>query len=407
MVKPLRNIRVLDLSRILAGPWATQNLADLGAEVIKVEKPGIGDDTRQMGPPFLHDAETGEAGDAAYFMSCNRGKKSIAIDFTQEKGKALIRDLVKRADILVENYKVGALAKYGMDYESLRQENSELIYCSVTGFGQTGPYKDRAGYDYLIQGMSGLMSVTGERDDLPGGGPQRVGVAVSDLLTGMYATVAILAALRHRDQGGGGQHIDISLLDCQVGALVNQSMNFLVSGKAPVRLGTGHPNIAPYQVYQAADGHLILAVGNDTQFRRLCDAIGHSEVGTDPRFSTIRARVANREAMNDWLTPILKSRTVTEWEEILNKAQVPGGPINTIDRVFSDPHVVDRGMRLELPHPKYGTVPSVRNPIRFSETPLEFRDGPPLLGQHTAEVMDALGLSESEVDELKASGVIG
>ncbi|MCA0325338.1 MAG: CoA transferase [Proteobacteria bacterium] len=407
MSRLLSNIRVLDLSRILAGPWATQNLADLGADVIKIERPGEGDDTRHMGPPFMNDPSTGEPGDAAYFMCCNRGKKSVAIDFSQSQGQAVVRKLVQQADVLVENYKVGALAKYGLDYTSLKSVNPELVYCSVTGFGQTGPYKDRAGYDYLIQGMSGLMSVTGERDDLPGGGPQRVGVAVSDLMAGMYATVAILAALHHRDAGHGGQHIDISLLDCQVGALVNQGLNYLVSGQAPQRMGSGHPNIAPYAVYPAADGHLILAVGNDTQFRRLCEAIGQPDMGTDERFSTIRQRVAHRADLDAWLTPITRSRSVDDWVALLERAQVPGGPINDIARVFHDPHVMARGMRMELSHPKYGSVPSVRNPMRFSETPLEFKSAPPLLGQHTDQVLQALDLGPEDIAGLRQAGVLG
>jgi crotonobetainyl-CoA:carnitine CoA-transferase CaiB-like acyl-CoA transferase len=406
MSQPLSNVRVLDLSRILAGPWATQNLADLGAEVIKVEKPECGDDTRQMGPPFMHDRSTNEPGDAAYFMCCNRGKQSVTIDFTQPQGQALIRDLAKTADVLVENYKVGALKRYGLDFESLREINPGLIYCSVTGFGQTGPYKDRAGYDYLIQGMGGLMSVTGERDDLPGGGPQRVGVAVSDLLTGMYATVAILAALRHRDQGGPGQHIDISLLDCQVGTLVNQGLNYLTTGVEPKRMGTGHPNIAPYQVYPAQDGHIILAIGNDAQFRRFCEAVGQPEFAADPKFSTIRARVENRIELNSRLEAITCTRTVVNWIDMLEAVQVPCGPINTIDRVFKDPHVVARGMRIELDHVSYGSVPSIRNPIRFSETPLEFTMAPPALGQHTNQVLRTLGLSEDAIAGLHNEKII-
>ncbi len=406
MSKTLSNIRVLDLSRILAGPWATQNLADLGAEVIKVERPGSGDDTRHMGPPFLHTAETNEPGDAAYFMCCNRGKQSVTIDFSRPEGQALVRALAADADVLVENYKFGTLKKYGLDYESLREINPRLVYCSVTGFGQTGPYKDRAGYDFLIQGMAGLMSVTGERDELPGGGPQRVGVAVADILTGMYATVAILAALRHRDQGGGGQHIDISLLDCMVGSLVNQGMNYLTSGIPPGRMGTGHPNIAPYQVYPALDGHIILTIGNDTQFQRFCNAVEQPDFASDPRFRTIRDRVANRSAMNERLEAITRTRTVEEWVSLLETAQVPCGPINTIDRVFNDPHVVERGMRLNLTHPLYGPVPGINNPIRFSETPLNLTEPPPMLGQHTHQVLSRLGVSDEDLKQLQQSGIV-
>ncbi|OVZ59421.1 CoA transferase [Pigmentiphaga sp. NML080357] len=406
MTKPLANVRVLDLSRILAGPWATQTLADLGAQVIKVEKPGSGDDTRHMGPPFLTDPRDGSVGDAAYFMCCNRGKQSLTLDFTTADGQAVIRRLVAGADVLVENYKVGGLKKYGLDYDSLKGVNPGLVYCSVTGFGQSGPYKDRAGYDYLIQGMGGLMSVTGEQDGRPGGGPQRAGVAVADMLAGMYATVAILAALRHRDQGGGGQHIDISLLDCQVGTLANQGLNYLTTGVAPSRMGTGHPNIAPYQVYPASDGHIIIAVGNDTQFRRLCDAIGRPEYADDARFSTIRARVQNRDSLNAWLEAATIRRTVGEWVALLESAQVPCGPINTIDRVFADPHVMARAMRVDLPHPVYGSVPSIRNPIRFSGTPLHHDAAPPALGQHTEAVLRVAGFHDGEIERLRERGVI-
>ncbi|KAI3590330.1 L-carnitine dehydratase/bile acid-inducible protein F (plasmid) [Cupriavidus sp. U2] len=406
MSNALSNLTVLDLSRILAGPWATQNLADLGADVIKVEKPGSGDDTRHMGPPFFHDQRTGESGDAAYFMCCNRGKRSVTIDFTTAEGQELMRLLVARADVLVENYKVGTLAKYGLDFESLRKINPRLVYCSVTGFGQFGPYKDRAGYDYLIQGMGGLMSVTGEKDELPGGGPQRVGVAVADLLTGMYATVAILAALRKRDSEGVGQHIDISLLDCQVGTLANQGLNYLATGTAPVRMGSGHPNIAPYQVYPALDGHIILAVGNDVQFRRLCEAIGEPHRAFESQFSTIRARVENRVALNEWLTAITVMRTVSEWVTLLEQAGVPCGPINSIDRVFEDPHVIARGMQLEFPHPKYGPVPSIRNPIVMDGQSLPPTSSPPVLGQHTQEVLRSIGVEELHIHSLAQNGII-
>lgn len=406
MQKPLSHLRVLDLSRILAGPWATQNLADLGAEVIKIEKPGVGDDTRQMGPPFLQDQETGETGDAAYFMSCNRGKKSVSIDFSDPRGQQIVRELARGADVFVENYKVGALKKYGLDYESLREVNPDLVYCSVTGFGQTGPYKNRAGYDYLIQGMGGLMSVTGERDGVPGGGPQRAGVAVADLLAGMYATTGILAALQHRDRGHGGQHIDISLLDCMVGSLVNQSMNYLVTGKVPQRMGSGHPNIAPYAVYPAADGHLVLAVGNDGQFRRLCQAVGHPEMGVDRRFATIADRVHNRDEMDAWLVPVTRSRTLSEWTALLEQAHVPGGPINGMDQVFADEQVVARGMSARLPHARYGQVPTVRNPIRFSDIPMDPSGAPPVLGQHNDEILGSLDMTTQQIAQLRAAGVI-
>ncbi len=406
MSKPLSDIRVLDLSRILAGPWATQNLADLGATVIKVEQPGAGDDTRHMGPPFMQHQSTGERGDASYFMCCNRGKQSVTIDFTQADGQALIRLLATEADILVENYKVNGLRKYGLDYESLSSINPDLIYCSVTGFGQTGPYKDRAGYDYLIQAMSGLMSVTGERDDLPGGGPQRVGVAVSDLFSGMYATVAILSALRSRDQGKGGQHIDISLLDCQVGTLVNQGLNYLATGQSPSRMGNGHPNIAPYQVYHASNGHLILAIGNDSQFKKFCQVTGQADMASDPRYVTIRDRVNNRRSLNDWLDSVMIDRTVEDWVNLLEAAGVPCGPINSIGQVFDDPHIQARGMRLELTHPDYGQVPGIRNPIRFSKTPITYQNAPPSLGQHTESVLRDLGFGAEKISELRDRHVI-
>lgn len=405
MFMPLSDIRVLDLSRILAGPWATQNLADLGAEVIKIERPGLGDDTRQMGPPFMQDA-SGNAGDAAYFMACNRGKKSITIDFTQPEGQQLVRSLAATADVIVENYKVGGLRKYGLDYDSVSSINPNLVYCSITGFGQSGPYKDRAGYDYLIQAMSGLMSITGERDDLPGGGPQRVGVAVSDIISGMYATVAILSALRHKEHGHGGQYIDISLLDCQVGTLANQALNYLTTNVAPQRMGTGHPNIAPYQVYEANDGHLILAIGNDGQFERFCAAIDRPEVAADPRFATIRDRVQHRAQLNAWLEEVMAQRGVDAWVSLLEVAQVPCGPINSIDRVFDDPQVQARGMRVDLPHEEYGTAPGVRNPIVFSKTPIDHHQAPPMLGQHTNTVLSSLGLSADAIENLRRKNVI-
>lgn len=384
---PLSGVRVLDLTRILAGPWATQNLADLGAEVIKIEKPEGGDDTRKMGPPFVQDSRTGEDGDAAYFLSCNRGKESVAIDIASSEGRRLVRALARHCDVLVENYKVGGLAKYGLDYASLHAELPDLVYCSITGFGQTGPYKQRAGYDYLIQGMGGLMSVTGEPDGQPGGGPQRAGVALADIMSGMYAALAIVAALRHRDNGGGGQHIDISMLDVQVGVLVNQGMNFLTTGKAPERMGNGHPNIAPYQWFRATDGHVIFAVGNDLQFQRMAQAMGQPHIGQDQRFATIALRVKNRDALVPLLSAIVAAHSVDYWISAMEAVDVPCGPINTIDRVFADPHVQARGLRMDLPHSRAGVVSSVANPMRFSETPITYRNGPPALGEHTHEVL--------------------
>lgn len=407
MPGPLSGVRILDLTRILAGPWATQNLADLGAEVIKIEKPGCGDDTRQMGPPFLHDARTGERADAAYFLSCNRGKESVAIDLALPEGRALVRALAAECDVLIENYKVGGLAKYELDYPTLHAALPELIYCSVTGFGQTGPYRQRAGYDYLIQGMGGLMSVTGERDDRPGGGPQRAGVALADILSGMYATVAILAALRHRDQGGGGQHIDIGMLDVQVAVLANQGINYLTTGVPPRRMGAGHPNIAPYQPFPAADGYIILAIGNDAQFRRMCHAMERDDIGADPRFRTIGERVAHVDALTPLLESITRTRTIDAWVAAMEAVDVPCGPVNTIDRVFADEQVKSRGMQLELEHSRYGRVPSIGNPMRLSETPVAYRLGPPALGEHThATLRRVLGLSDTELDSLGRAGVI-
>ncbi len=404
---PLAGVRVLDLTRILAGPWATQNLADLGAEVIKIEKPDGGDDTRKMGPPFVRDIRTGEEADAAYFLSCNRGKASVAIDIATPEGRRLVKALAAQCDVLVENYKLGGLARYGLDYASLHAELPDLVYCSITGFGQTGPYAQRAGYDYLIQGMGGLMSVTGERDGVPGGGPQRAGVALADILSGMYAALAIVAALRHRDQGGGGQHIDIAMLDVQVAVLANQGMNYLTTGVAPQRMGTGHPNIVPYQAFRAADGHLILAVGNDAQFRKMAQAMGRPDIGNDPRFRTIAQRVAHRDALVPMLEEIIAMRPIDHWVAAMEAVDVPCGPINTIDRVFADPQVRSRGVRMELPHQRAGTVPSVANPMRFSATPVRYHQGPPGLGEHTADVLQRLlGASDEELRTWSANHVI-
>lgn len=404
---PLAGVRVLDLTRILAGPWATQNLADLGAEVIKIENPDGGDDTRKMGPPFVRNAVTGENSDAAYFLAANRGKESVAIDITTPEGSKLVRALAAKCDVLVENYKVGGLAKYGLDYDSLRAEMPELIYCSITGFGQTGPYRQRAGYDYLIQGMGGLMSVTGEPDSEPGGGPQRAGVALADILSGMYASMAILAALRHRDAGGSGQHIDIGMLDVQVATLANQAMNYLTTGRAPGRMGKGHLNIVPYGAFPASDGHLILAVGNDTQFRRMAQAMDRPDIGDDPRFATIALRVANRDVLIPMLEAITRTRSIDAWVTAMETVDVPCGPINTIDRVFADPQVQARGMRLDLPHRASQSVPSVANPIRFSVTPIQYGEGPPALGQHTRAVLQrVLGVADEALHELAAQGAI-
>jgi len=404
---PLEGIRVLDLTRILAGPWATQNLADLGAEVIKVENPEGGDDTRKMGPPFVRNLASGDISDAAYFLATNRGKKSVSINISTPSGQKLIRDLAAKCDVLVENYKVGGLSKYGLDFDSLSSELPHLIYCSITGFGQSGPYRFRAGYDYLIQAMGGLMSVTGEPDDMPGGGPQRAGVALADVLSGMYATLAILAALRHRDAGGAGQYIDISMMDVQVATLANQAMNYLTTKQVPNRMGKGHMNIVPYGTFPALDGYLILAVGNDSQFRKMALAMNRPEIGNDPRFATIAQRVTNRNILVPMLEAITATRTIDAWVKIMESVDVPCGPINTIDRVFADPHVRARGLQMELPHHDCGTVPSVANPIRLSATPIHYSNGPPALGEHTREVLKRLlGIGEDQISMWGASGVI-
>ncbi len=406
MAGPLKGLRVLDLSRILAGPWATQCLADLGAEVIKVENPKGGDDTRTWGPPFFdNDGEPV----SAYYMCANRGKQSVGIDMATAEGQALIKQLADESDILVENFKVGGLKKYGLDYTSLAEANPGLIYCSITGFGQTGPYKDRPGYDLLIQGLGGLMSITGETDDLPGGGPQRAGVAVTDLFTGMYSTVAILGALHHRDKTGEGQHIDMSLLDTQVAVLANQGSNYLVSGTAPKRQGNSHPTIVPYQSFQTKDGYMILAVGNDGQFARFCEAAGMSGLANDERFKTNPMRVKNRVALVPVVASVIAGRTTDEWVNILEKHNVPGGPINSIDRVFADKQVEARGLRLLLEQAEGGAqMPSVANPIRYSNTEIEYRNAPPALGAQTEETLiKVLGLTAKELTKIRSQGALG
>ena len=401
----LRGVRVLDLSRVLAGPWASQMLGDLGAEVIKIEKPGAGDDTRGWGPPFLKDA-SGEATDAAYFLAANRNKKSVAIDIAVADGAALVRRLAAASDILVENFKVGGLKKYGLDYESVAAVNPRLVYCSITGFGQTGPYAPRAGYDYMIQAMGGLMSITGQPDGSPGAEPMKVGVAVADLFSGMYAATAILAALRHAERTGEGQHVDVALLDCQIAMLANQASNYLVSGKAPSRLGNAHPNIAPYQVFPTLDGHLVIAVGNDGQFAAFARAIGAPALGDDERFQTNRARIANREALIAAIAPKMLQRTTADWLEAMARATVPAGPINAIDAVFDDDHVKSRAMTAPIDRPDAGGASMVVHPVKYSRTPAIADRPPPLLGQHTDEVLRAYAGAEERA-ALKARGVIG
>jgi crotonobetainyl-CoA:carnitine CoA-transferase CaiB-like acyl-CoA transferase len=403
----LSHLRVLDLSRVLAGPWAGQILADLGAEVIKIERPGNGDDTRAWGPPFLKDACGEDTSEAAYYLSANRNKQSVTIDFTQPEGQRLVRELAARSDIVIENFKVGGLKAHGLDYESLRVENPRLIYCSITGFGQTGPYAKRAGYDFMIQGLGGLMSLTGRAEDEDGAGPVKAGVALTDILTGLYSTSAILAALAHRDQGGPGQHIDMALLDVQVACLANQAMNYLTTGVSPRRLGNAHPNIVPYQDFPTADGDFILTVGNDSQFRKFAEVAGHPLWAEDPRFASNKARVAHRAELIPLIRQATVFKTTAEWVKALEQAGVPCGPINDIAQVFADPQVQSRGLKVELPHSLGGAVPQVASPIRLSATPVEYRSAPPLLGEHTLEVLTkVLGLSNAEVKALREAGVL-
>ncbi|MBX9962769.1 MAG: CoA transferase [Burkholderiales bacterium] len=402
----LDHLKVLDLSRVLAAPWCGQILADLGADVVKVERPGAGDDTRSWGPPWMKDQAGNDTREAAYFMAANRGKKSITLDISRPAGQDIVKRLAQGADVLLENYKVGGLRQYGLDYASLAKLNPRLVYCSVTGFGQTGPYAPRAGYDFIIQGLGGLMSITGERDDLPGGGPQKVGVAVSDLMTGMYATIAVLAALAEREKSGLGQHVDMALLDTQVAMTANMAMNYLASGKPPARAGNAHPNIVPYQTFAASDGHIIVAVGNDGQFTRLCEIAEAPELATDPRFATNPARVKHRSILVPLLAERIGRKPMHFWSEALEAAGVPCGPINDIAQVFDDPHVQHRGMRIELPHPTAGKVPLVASPIKLSRTPVEHRSAPPLLGQHTDEVLAGIGLDEQAIAALRAQGVV-
>ncbi|MFV8783663.1 CaiB/BaiF CoA transferase family protein [Microbulbifer sp. SA54] len=407
MAGPLTHLKVLDLSRILAGPWAGQVFADFGAEVIKVERPGKGDDTRHWGPPYLKDAQGEDTRDAAYYLCANRGKKSITVDITRPEGQQLIRELAAKCDVVLENYKVGGLKKYGLDYPSLKQVNPKLIYCSITGFGQSGPYANRAGYDAMIQGMGGLMSLTGVPEGEPGAGPQKVGVAVADLMTGMYAVSAMLAAVIHRDRTGEGQHIDLALLDTQVAWLANQAQNYLTSGNVPQRQGTAHPNIVPYQAVPAADGYFMLAVGNDAQFQKFCAIAGLTEVASNPAYATNTGRVQARQQLVPLVEQATRQRPAAWWLEQLSEAHVPCGPINDLAQVFADPQVQARGMVVEQAHPSAGLVRTVRNPACFSGTPLEYTQAPPVLGQHTESVLtDWLGKSAEEVGALKLDGIV-
>jgi formyl-CoA transferase len=402
MPGPLAGIRVLDLTRVLAGPWAAQNLADLGAEVIKVERPKKGDDSRAFGPPWLKDAAGRDTTDSAYFACANRAKRSITVDLAHPQGQAIVRELAAKCDVLLENFKFGDLDRYGLGYAQLKTANPGLIYCSVTGFGHSGPWRERPGYDFMVQGMGGLMSITGERDDRPGGGPQKAGIPIADLITGMYASVAVCAALAHRAQSGKGQHLDLALFDSLVAVLANQGANYLATGAPPGRLGNDHPNIAPYQVFRTKDGSLILACGNDNLFRKFCEVAGCTSLPDDARFATNGKRVANRVELTRILSDIFLGKTTREWTEALEAAGVPSGPINDLKQVFEEPQAVARGLRMQL-----GNVSLVRSPMRFSETPIEHHAPPPLLGQHTDEVLRGLlGKSEGEVARLRSEGVI-
>jgi len=398
---PLAGIKVLDLSRVLAGPWASQTLADLGADVIKVERPGVGDDTRSWGPPWHTNAQGEQL--SAYFIAANRGKRSVAIDMATTEGQALVRDLAQRSDILIENFKVGDMQRRGLDYGSLQALNPQLIYCSITGFGQTGPYKERPGYDFMIQGMSGLMSITGEPEAKSNDGPQKVGVAVADVLTGLYATIAILAAVQERQRSGFGQSIDMSLFDVMAASLANQASNYLVSGVAPDRLGNSHPNVVPYQTFATLDGYIIVAVGNDSQFRKLCAAIGKPNLGEDPLYLSNALRVAHRESLVVEIQASMVNQSMDQWLEILESAGVPCGPINTIDRLFSDPQTRERGTQLDLEG-----MPLVANPIKYSRSEINYGIKPPELGVDTDRVLEsALGLDQATIEALRAQGIVG
>ncbi len=402
----LAGVRVLDLSRVLAGPWCTQVLADLGADVIKVERPGVGDDTRGWGPPFLKDRDGVDTGEAAYYLGTNRNKRSVTVNFSVPAGQDLIREMAAQCDVFVENFKVGDMARYQLDAATLRGVYPRLVYCSITGFGQTGPYRDRAGYDYAVQGMGGLMSVTGERDDMPGGGPQKVGVAVADLFTGMYATVAILAALRHRDITGQGQAIDMALLDTQVAMLANLGASYLATGTPPRRMGNAHQNIVPYQVFEVADGHIILAVGNDSQFAKLCQVADLRHLCADKRYVRNADRVRHRATLVPLLAEVMKRRTKADWLAALESACVPCGPINDLTAVFADAQVQMRGMTVEVPHPLAGAVSLVASPLRLSDTPVQYRRAPPLLGEHTDEVLEEFGINKDRRAALREQGAI-
>jgi len=403
MAGPLSHIRVLDMTRVLAGPWTGQNLADLGADVIKIERPGKGDDSRAFAPPYIKDASGNDTKESAYFCCANRGKRSVTVDIAKPEGAQLVRDLAAKVDVLLENYKFGDLTRYGLGYEQLKEINPKLIYCSVTGFGQTGPDREKPGYDFMIQGMGGIMSVTGER----GEGPQRVGIPIADIMTGMYSSIAVCAAIAHRAETGKGQHVDLALLDCQVAALAYQAMNYLSTGVPPGRSGNVHPNIVPYQPFNTADGSVIIACGNDNLFKKFCEVADCTHLLQDARFATNADRVRNRAEIEPIVDAITRKRTTKEWVGVLEKAGVPCGPINNLKEVFEEPQVKARGMLQHLPHSAVGTVPQVVSPMKFSGTPLEFHRAPPVLGEHTDQVLrEVLGRSEADIVALRAAKAI-
>ena len=406
MSSPLTGYKVLDMSRILAGPWAGQTLADLGAEVIKIERPGEGDDTRKWGPPYLSDSDGNPTSESAYYLCANRGKRSLTVDITSEQGQEIIKKLAAESDVLLENYKVGGLKKYGLDYESLSKINPKLVYCSITGFGQQGPYKNRAGYDFMIQGMGGLMSITGERDSVEGGGPVKVGVAVADIFTGLYSTIAIQAALLERERSGLGQYIDMALLDSQVAILANQGSNYLVGGMVPGRLGNAHPNIVPYQAFATSDGYIILAVGNDKQFKSFCELAGKPELAEMEAYATNSQRVKNREALCKIVAELVAQNTEAYWLSELEKRHVPCGPINSIDKVMDDPQINARNMRTSIKHPYNDELELVGSPMKFSRTPVNTNKAPPLLGEQSESILTELGYSTEQIAELNKNKII-
>ncbi len=407
MAGPLSHVRVLDLSRVLAGPWAGQNMADLGAEVIKVERPGRGDDSRAYGPPWVKDVEGRDTAESAYFTAANRGKKSVTLDIASPAGQAVVRELAKVSDVVIENYKFGDLDRYGLGYDDLKAINPGLIYCSVTGFGQTGPFKERPGYDFMVQGMGGMMSVTGEPDEVPGGGPQRAGVPVADIITGMYASIAICAALAHRAVTGVGQRLDLALLDSQIALLAYQNTNFFATGQAPKRIGNLHPNIVPYQPFKTSDGSVIVACGNDNLYRKFCAAIGRPQFAQDERFANNGKRVEHRDELTREVAAVMSTRSTRDWVEALEAAGVPCGPINDLAQVYQEPQVIARGIRVDIEHPVAGRMPTVASPMRFSQTPVEYKRPPPTLGQHTEEVLRGLlGKSDEDIAALRAGDIL-